>query len=244
MRFTKFEEEPDSWTRTSRTSYEASDADALKGIVEVRGPTTSQHTTYPAHPAYRAANGDRVRSSESGAMNGVRGTAATGDYRMESYDEKWAEIATRPRGDGSRIGEVPGQIPLFEHRSKTHPPMVEYLRTTKGARAVAGPLLGIAARDYMNQGHALVPSDDLSQHSAPLVAKLNKNLGTQFYAEQSNGLSFSDGGSSGSLGMPNETATEIPRDEVNKGRMMMRRTLRNARALPDHGYAQTGLFDA
>jgi hypothetical protein len=230
----------------TRSGYEAWDGDKLKGVVETRDAFWSNNTQYPSHPSTRpsreAAFGPgphATRSSESLGMNGARGPLADGDYRMQSYDKDWAE----------HNATATGQIPMFLNRSKYNPPELEYMRTTKGARAVAGPLIGIAALDHMERGHALTPSSDLSEHSARVVDKLNKNLGTQFQHDVTNDLDFIPDGTMGSrtVGTPRaemEGIDEMPQAEVDRGRKFMRRALRRAPAVPDRGYEQMGLFDA
>lgn len=249
MKFGKYTDRIVDWRdegTESRSGYEAWDGDKLKGVVETRDARWTSTTQYPTHPSMRpsreAAFGPgphTTRSSEAAGMNGVRGPQADGDYRMQSYDKDWAEANT-----------APGQtIPAFLNMSQYHPPEVEYMRTTKGARAVAGPLIGIAARDHMNRGHALTPSSDLSEHSSRLVGKVNQHLGSQFAAKTTNDLDFLPDGFLGSdtVGMPRaemEGISELDRSEVDAGRKMMRRMLKRQPAVPDHGYAQTGLFDA
>lgn len=248
MKFGKYTDRNDWEGRigTTRSGYEAWDGDKLKGVVETKDAHWSGFTSYPSHPSMRpsreAAFGPgphTTRSTESLGMNGVKGPDATGDDRMQSYDAGWAE----------HNAHAGGQIPLFDHRSKYHPPELEYMRTTKGARAVAAPLIGIAARDQMNRGHALTPSPDLSEHSSRIVGKVNQHLGSQFSAAATNDLDFLPDGYPGAdtVGMPRaemEGITELSREEVDAGRHMMRRMLRNKPAVPDHGYAQTSLFDA
>lgn len=242
MKYGKYTENVFSTGPRTRTGYEAWDGDKLKGTVEVRDAHWAGRTEYPTHPAMRpsrdAAFGrfDGVISDLPSAMNGVRGRQADGNYRMESYDQDWAAQTA-----------APGQtIPLFRHQSKHHPSKVEYMRTTKGARITAGPLLGIAARDQMARGNELVPDNDLSEHSSPMVRKINGALGTQFSTTKSNTLDFMPGLFGDTLGAPRaemEGITEIDQAEVGRGKQLMRNVLRNRRAVPDHGFSQTPLFD-
>lgn len=227
--------------------YEAIDGDKVKGQVDITLPRVAGFTQYPTHPAFRPSReaafgkGPHVtRSMESSGMNGVRGGQADGDYRMQSYDEAW-------RDNNTQVNQT---IPAFLHQSEQIPGKVDYMRTTKGARAVAGPLLGIAIRDQMNQGNGIpVPSDDLSAHSAPLVQHINRNLGTQFPTKKTNELTFdSDTGPlRDTLGMPKSDAEhQFSREESEAGRQFMRRQIRRTRspAVRDAGYEQMGLFNA
>lgn len=224
--------------------YEAHADGKLKGEVHVMAGRVDERIDYPVHPSFRehmdTEYTSRYAGSQPGVMNGLRGESqADGDYRMQSYDDEWARNTT----------EAGKTIPLFQHSARSRPATVDYLRTTRGARAVAGPLLGIAAVHQMDQGVALTPSGDLSPHSAPLVGHVNRALGTQFKATQSNGMGFDDAANENrfGLGIPrtphSESGYEFSRDEVNRGRNFMRRALRRTPAVPDHGYAQTTIFD-
>jgi hypothetical protein len=238
----------------SRTVTEAVDDEGrLKGQVFAQDSYMGgRGTRYPVHPSMRPAmkgalasmfDEYRPQASPTGsysadAMNGVRGPEAGGDYRMDSYDEGWAQAQTKP-------GQT---IPLFTHDSQKFPAKVDFLRTAEGSRALTGPLLGIANREAMNRGEALTPSEDLSRHSAPMVARMNKALGTQFADQKTNDLDFGSkwAGSSAedSIGNPDPDATAISDDEVNKGRSNFRNLLKAGRPVRDAGYSQMGLFDA
>jgi hypothetical protein len=235
----------------ARTVTEAVDNDGLlKGQIFAQDSyITGRGSKYPTHPSMRPAlraamdggynppDAHPTRSHSSGAMDGVRGPLADGDYRMESYDDEWAQNNSNP-------GET---VPLFTHASNRVPAKVDYMRTTEGSRALAGPLLGIAGREAMNRGEALTPSEDLSRHSAPMVDKMNKSLGTQFSSKQTNDLDFARGMHDSpvvSLGQPDPEASVISDDEVRKGRANFRNTLKAMRPVRDAGYSQMGIFDA
>ena len=238
----------------ARTVTEAVDDEGrLKGQVFAQDSYISgRGTRYPVHPSMRPSLKSALASmfdeyspqdSSTGsysadAMNGVRGPQAGADYRMESYDEEWANAQAEP-------GET---IPLFSHDSKKVPAKVDYLRTTKDSRALVGPLLGIANREAMNRGEYLTPSEDLSRHSAPMVSRMNKALGTQFADKQTNDLDFGMDfpGRPGveSIGEPDPNAAVISDDEVKKGSTNFRNLLKAGRPVRDAGYSQMSLFDA
>jgi len=201
--------------------------DIVKASLDVQHTGASSVTQYPVHPDIQTAV-KSARSLDSGLMNGARGSAgADGGYRMENYNSAWA-ATNIPRT--AREGEMTGQIPLFNHKSSQARDTVDYLRTSQGSRALVGPMLGMAARDSMNAGRELTPSDSLSSHSAPMVAKLNKNLGTQFADKQTNDLTFVPK----DYDLPMAGGyTPIPQEDVEKGRGFARRAFRNRRPAPE-----------
>lgn len=251
MKFTRSSEPAYGGHGPGRTQYEAVDDvhygrhPAVKAQMEVADAYTSSRTSYPKHPTRRTVDvGHETRSRDPEMMqpnplrpdDDARIETPMVDRQLEGYDDMWARHNSEWGGS-----EVDGQVPLFKHESQRHSAKVDYLRTTPGARALVGPLLGIAGREQMAKGEALTPSDDLSRHSGRMVEKLNKNLGTQFESGVMNDLTFQN---QLSLGFADEFADSIPQSEVDAGRKTMRRVLRSGRPVRDAGYEQMSIFDA
>lgn len=200
---------------------DANDSWKVLATAAINHAHTTQLTEYPTHPSIRQARASAsvpvTHSYDSDSMRGVRGPQADHNYMVQSYDKDWAAASTRP-------GET---IPMFQHRSQRVPPRVDELYTLKGSQSLSVPLLGIAQRDSVRRGDGpLVPSTNLSEHSAPMVEKFNRNLGTQFRAERENAVTF-----------PTEIYTDhmeglhdIMPNEVEAGRRLGRSALRRPKA--------------
>lgn len=142
------------------------------------------------------------------------------------------KVRTMPQGDDSMFEmwenmekDEKGNIPMLTVEESHSEPMVTTLKTTKGGRAGAMTMLGVAEMDANREGRTLrnVPDNaSLSKHSSRMIEKL-----TGKYVGPTNTWTFSD-----DEGEPIWNAADkeaVPQQEISAGRGLIREAIKAAK---------------
>jgi len=114
----------------------------------------------------------------------------------QGWNAKWAEkhavgMPQNPKNWAINTNDIPGQIPLFKHRSTKPFDAVDTMIMSHEGRHMASTLLGVAGDASIAQGRHLQASTSLSSHSQRMVNKL-KDVGAvpQSHSAHANSLDF------------------------------------------------------